>query len=64
MTVRELLTDGGSPYRSAVHAIACRTLGLRRLRTKPHRPKTNGKACVSGSCGRPRWRRGSPRRSV
>jgi transposase InsO family protein len=44
MTVRELLTDNGSPYRSAVHAIACRALGIRHLRTRPHRPQTNGKA--------------------
>jgi transposase len=44
MTVHELLTDNGSPYRSAVHAIACRTLGIRHLRTKPRRPQTNGKA--------------------
>jgi len=44
MTVRELLTDNGSPYRSSVHAIACRTLGIRHLRTRPRRPQTNGKA--------------------
>jgi transposase InsO family protein len=44
MTIRELLTDNGSPYRSAVHAIACRTLGIRHLRTRPRRPQTNGKA--------------------
>ena len=44
MTVRELLTDNGSAYRSAVHAIACRALGVRHLRTRPHRPQTNGKA--------------------
>jgi len=44
MTVRELLTDNGSPYISAVHAIACRTLGIRHLRTRPRRPQTNGKA--------------------
>jgi transposase InsO family protein len=44
MKVRELLTDNGSPYRSAVHAIACRTLGIRHLRTRPYRPQTNGKA--------------------
>jgi transposase InsO family protein/transposase len=44
MTVRELLTDNGSAYRSAIHAIACRTLGVRHLRTRPHRPQTNGKA--------------------
>jgi transposase InsO family protein len=44
MTVEQLLTDNGSAYRSAVHAIACRTLGIRHLRTRPHRPQTNGKA--------------------
>jgi transposase InsO family protein len=44
MKVRELLTDNGSAYRSAVHAIACRTLGIRHLRTRPYRPQTNGKA--------------------
>jgi len=44
MTVERLLTDNGSPYRSTVHAIACRTLGIRHLRTRPYRPQTNGKA--------------------
>jgi transposase InsO family protein len=39
-----VITDNGSPYRSTVHAIACRTLGLRHLRTRPYRPQTNGKA--------------------
>ena len=27
-----------------MHAIACRTLGIRHLRTRPYRPQTNGKA--------------------
>jgi transposase InsO family protein len=44
MTVEELITDNGSPYRSTVHAIACRALGIRHLRTRPYRPQTNGKA--------------------
>jgi transposase InsO family protein len=44
MTVQQLLTDNGSGYRSLVHAIACRTLGIRHLRTRPYRPQTNGKA--------------------
>lgn len=44
MQVQELLTDNGSAYRSAVHTIACRTLGIRHLRTRPRRPQTNGKA--------------------
>jgi transposase InsO family protein len=44
MAVQELITDNGAPYRSTVHAIACRALGIRHLRTKPYRPQTNGKA--------------------
>jgi transposase InsO family protein len=44
VTVEGLLTDNGNPYRSAVHAIACRTLHIRHLRTRPYRPQTNGKA--------------------
>jgi transposase len=44
MTVQELITDNGSPYVSTVHAIACRVLGIRHLRTRPRRPQTNGKA--------------------
>ena len=44
ITVERLITDNGSPYRSAVHAIACRTLGIAHLRTRPYRPQTNGKA--------------------
>ena len=42
--VERLLTDNGSPYRSTVHAIACRALSIRHLRTRPYRPQTNGKA--------------------
>jgi transposase InsO family protein len=44
MPVRELLTDNGSAYRATMHAIACRALGIRHLRTRPRRPQTNGKA--------------------
>jgi transposase InsO family protein len=44
ITVEAVLTDNGSPYRSTVHAIACRALGVRHLRTRPRRPQTNGKA--------------------
>ena len=44
ITVERLLTDNGSPYRSTIHAIACRRLGIRHLRTRPRRPQTNGKA--------------------
>jgi transposase InsO family protein len=44
ITTERLITDNGSAYRSTVHAIACRTLGIRHLRTRPYRPQTNGKA--------------------
>jgi transposase InsO family protein len=44
ITVERLMTDNGSAYRSSVHAIACRTLGIRHIRTRPYRPQTNGKA--------------------
>ena len=42
--VERVLTDNGGAYCSAVHAIACRTLGIRHMRTCPRRPQTNGKA--------------------
>ena len=42
--VEQLLTDNGSCYRGVLHAIACRQLGIRHLRTRPRRPQTNGKA--------------------
>ena len=42
--VQAVLTDNGSPYVSRLHAAACRELGLRHLRTRPYRPRTNGKA--------------------
>ena len=44
ITVQRVMTDNGSCYRSTIHAFACRTLGIRHLRTRPDRPRTNGKA--------------------
>jgi transposase InsO family protein len=44
ITVERLLTDNGSAYRATIHALACRSLGIRHLRTRPRRPQTNGKA--------------------
>ncbi len=44
IVVEAVPTDNGACYRDVVHALACRQLGLRHLRTKPHRPQTNGKA--------------------
>ena len=42
--VERVLTDNGSCYRAIVHALACKTLGIKHLRTRPYRPRTNGKA--------------------
>jgi transposase InsO family protein len=44
ITVERVLTDNGSAYLSTLHALSCRTLGIRHLRTRPRRPQTNGKA--------------------
>jgi transposase InsO family protein len=44
ITVQRVMTDNGSAYRSAIHALACRALGVRHLRTRAYRPQTNGKA--------------------
>jgi transposase InsO family protein/transposase len=44
ITVQQLLTDNGSAYVSTVHALACRALSIKHLRTRPRRPQTNGKA--------------------
>jgi len=42
--VQRLMTDNGPAYCSKIHAIACRTLKIRHLRTRYYRPQTNGKA--------------------
>ena len=42
--VQRVMSDNGACYVSAIHAVACRLLGLRHLRTRPYRPRTNGKA--------------------
>jgi transposase InsO family protein len=44
VTVERVMTDNGSAYRSTIHTFACRALGVRHLRTRPYRPRTNGKA--------------------
>jgi transposase InsO family protein len=44
ISVQRVMTDNGSPYRSTIHALTCRALGIRHLRTRPRRPQTNGKA--------------------
>jgi transposase InsO family protein len=42
--VERVMTDNGSAYVSLAHALACKKLGLKHLRTRPYRPRTNGKA--------------------
>jgi transposase InsO family protein len=42
--VQAVMSDNGACYRSTIHAFACRALGIRHLRTRPYRPRTNGKA--------------------
>ena len=42
--IEALLTDNGGGYRSTIHTLACRRLGIKHLRTRPYRPQTNGKA--------------------
>jgi len=42
--VERVLTDNGACYRAIVHALACTTLAIKHLRTRPYRPRTNGKA--------------------
>jgi transposase InsO family protein len=42
--VQRVMSDNGACYRSTLHAFACRALGIRHLRTRPYRPRTNGKA--------------------
>jgi len=44
ISIQRLMTDNGGAYRSTLHALACRTLGIRHLRTRAYRPQTNGKA--------------------
>jgi transposase InsO family protein len=44
VVVCEVMSDNGSCYRSKVFAAACRRHGLRHVRTRPYRPRTNGKA--------------------
>lgn len=42
--VRAVMTDNGSAYVAHTHRQALGELGLRHLRIKPYRPRTNGKA--------------------
>jgi transposase InsO family protein len=43
VSVQRVMTDNGSAYRSRLHAHQCARLKLKHLRTRPYRPRTNGK---------------------
>ena len=65
IVAKRLMTDNGFSYvknRSLRELLARR--GIRHLTTKPYRPRTNGKVCVSRSRCRPVGRRGCPLPSV
>jgi transposase InsO family protein len=44
ISAEQVITDNGGAYISTIHALTCRRLGLKHLRTRPYRPQTNGKA--------------------
>jgi transposase InsO family protein len=44
ITIERVMTDNGSPYRSTAWERWCADHDIRHLRTRPYRPRTNGKA--------------------
>jgi transposase InsO family protein len=44
ISIERVMTDNGSAYVARAYRQALRELGLRHLRTRPYRPRTNGKA--------------------
>ena len=44
VTVQRVMTDNGAPYKSTAWATWCADHDIRHLRTRPYRPRTNGKA--------------------
>jgi transposase InsO family protein len=44
IVVQRVMSDNGSGYRSHLFADTVAQLGIRHIRTRPHRPRTNGKA--------------------
>jgi transposase InsO family protein len=44
ITIRRLLTDNGSAFRSKAFVQACKQLRIAKRYTRPYRPQTNGKA--------------------
>jgi transposase InsO family protein len=58
--IRAVMSDNGSAYTSHAYRRALIELGLRHVRIRPYRPRTNEKACVLGWGCRPSGWRGSP----
>jgi transposase InsO family protein len=44
VAVRQVMSDNGSPYRSDAWAAWCAANAVEHIRTRPYRPRTNGKA--------------------
>lgn len=44
ITIKRVLTDNGSCYRSKLWRNACEKLQIRTKKTRPYRPQTNGRA--------------------
>jgi transposase InsO family protein len=44
ITIQRVMTDNGAPYKSAAWAAWCADHDIGHLRTRPYRPRTNGKA--------------------
>ena len=44
VTVKRVMTDNGSGYKSRLFAQACQQTGAKHIKTKPYTPRTNGKA--------------------
>jgi transposase InsO family protein len=60
ITVQRVMTDNGPAYLSDTHRLACQQLGVRHLRTRPYRPRTNGKAERFIQTLTQRWAYGRP----
>ena len=61
--VCRVMTDNGSPFVSNLFARCCDELGIRHLRTRPYRPRTNGKAERFIQTLQREWAYGKPYRS-
>lgn len=44
ITIKRVMTDNGSCYKSHAFKAVCKQLGIKHIRTKPYTPRTNGKA--------------------